>query len=222
MQAEIQALHANKTWTLVHSSSHMNLVTNKWVFKVKTQVDGSIKHYKTHLVARGFTQLMGLDYDETFSPFVKPATIQSIWLILTLALSHGWSLKQLNVSNDFLHEDLQEKVFLTQSPDFEDPDHFHYVCQLHKALYGLKQAPRAWYLKFSNYIQQLFSVFLMILHYFFNYKTLKFSFIYVDDIILIKSSSSTINKLISHLSTVFHIKDLGDLHFFLGVQIAQD
>jgi hypothetical protein len=152
MQAEITALASNNTWTLVPRRLDMNLVSSKWVFKIKTRSDGSIERYKGRLVARGFTQLPGLDYDETFSPVVKHGTIR---LILTLGLSHGWSIKQLDVSNAFLHGDLQERVYLSQPPGFEDSSHPHHVCHLHKALYGLKQAPRAWYMKFSAYIQQM-------------------------------------------------------------------
>ncbi|KAF5462902.1 hypothetical protein F2P56_018869 [Juglans regia] len=152
MQSEIDALHENKTWSLVPPSPDMNLVTSKWVFKVKTKADGSVERYKARLVARGFSQLHGLDYDETFSPVVRPATIR---LILHLALSQGWPLKQLDVSNAFLHGELQETVYLTQPQGFVDPQYPEYVCKLHKALYGLKQAPRACYLKFSNSLLQL-------------------------------------------------------------------
>ena len=110
------------------------------MFKIKTRSDGSIERYKARLVARGFSQQPGLDYDETFSPVIKRSTIR---FILTISLSQGWSVKQLDVSNVFLHGDLQEQVYLAQPPGFEDSSHPDYVCHLHKALFGLKQAPRA-------------------------------------------------------------------------------
>lgn len=116
----------------------MNLVGSKWGLKLKTQADGTIERYTARLVARGFTQLQGLDYDETFSLIVKPVTIR---MILNLTLPQAWPLKQLDVSNTFLHGDLQEPVFLTQPPGFEDPTRPNHVCLLHKVLYGLKQAP---------------------------------------------------------------------------------
>jgi hypothetical protein len=92
MQAEKNALHNNKTWTLVPRQATINIISSKWVFKIKTRSDGSIERYKARLVARGFSQQPGLDYDETFSPIIKPNTIQ---LILTIGLSQGWSVKQL-------------------------------------------------------------------------------------------------------------------------------
>jgi hypothetical protein len=98
--------------------------------------------YKAHLVAKGFKQRYGIDYEEIFSPVVKSATIR---LVLTLAVSRGWSLRQLNVKNAFLHGILEEEVYVKQPPGFEDPYTLHFICKLDKALYGLKQAPRAWF-----------------------------------------------------------------------------
>jgi Reverse transcriptase (RNA-dependent DNA polymerase) len=84
----------------------------------------------------------GLDYFDTYNPVIKPTTIR---VILTIALSKGWPLRQLDVNNAFLHGDIQGNVYMQQAPGFEDPSHPHLVCHLKKALYGLKQAPRAWF-----------------------------------------------------------------------------
>jgi hypothetical protein len=221
MQDEMDALHANHTWTLVPKTSDMNLVSSKWIFKVKTQSDGTINKYKARLVARGFTQLPGLDYDETFSPVVKPGTIQ---LILSIGLSHGWLIRELDASNAFFHGDLHERVYLAQPPGFEDPAHPYHVCLFHKALYGLKQAPRAWYLKFSNYIQQMGFTrcpYDQSLFYRQQSSDVLLLLIYVDDILLTGSSPSQISAFITHLSSVFRMKDLGDVHYFLGLQITR-
>ena len=106
--------------------------------RVKVNVDGSINKFKARLVAKSFHQVHGFDFHETFSPMVKPITIH---IVLTLGLSHGWELFQLDVNNAFLNGLLEESVFMTQPPGFEVGDR-SLVCKLNKTLYGLKQAPR--------------------------------------------------------------------------------
>jgi len=108
MQAEFDALQGNDTWTLVPRPPGVNLVTGKWVFRHKFKSDGSLDRYKARWVLRGFTQRPGIDYDETFSPVVKPATIR---VVLTLALSRSWPIHQLDAKNAFLHGTLNETVY---------------------------------------------------------------------------------------------------------------
>jgi hypothetical protein len=110
------------------------------VFKLKRKADGSIERYKARLVAKGFKQRFGYDYEETFSPVIKYATIR---LVLSLAISQDWSLRQLDVQNAFLHGQLEETMFMKQPPGFEDPGQPNHLCKLKKALYGLKLALRA-------------------------------------------------------------------------------
>ena len=98
-------------------------------------------------MVHGFTQQPGVDFDETFSPVVKPATIR---LLLSLAVTRGWSLRQLDVQNAFLHGVLEEEVYMRQPPGFVDPAQPHHLCRLVKALYGLKQAPRAWHARLGS------------------------------------------------------------------------
>ena len=97
--------------------------------------DGSISRYKARLVAKGFHQQASVDFHETFSPVVKPATVR---LVLGIVVSCRWVLRQLDVSNAFLHGFLKEKVFMHQSPGYVDSAHPDYVCKLYKSLYGLK------------------------------------------------------------------------------------
>jgi hypothetical protein len=135
MHKEFLALEKNKTWTLVKPQPGRNVIDCKWVFKLKHKADGSIERHKGRLVAKGFKQRLGIDYDGTFSPVVKPATIR---LVLSLVVSHGWDLRQLDVKNAFLHGILEEEVFMKQPPGFIDLDFPSYHCKLNKALYDLK------------------------------------------------------------------------------------
>jgi hypothetical protein len=135
MNDEYQALMDNKTWHLVPPSSTRNIIDCKWVFHIKKNTDGTIDRYKARLVAKGFKQRHDIEYEETFSPVVKSATIR---LVLTIAVTRGWSLRQLDVKNAFFHGVLEEEVYMKQPPGFEHPHTPHYICKLDKALYGLK------------------------------------------------------------------------------------
>jgi histone deacetylase 1/2 len=152
MQAEFDALIDNDTWRLVSRPSGVNVVTGKWIFRHKLHADGSLDRYKARWVLRGFTQRPGLDYDETFSPVVKPATIR---VILSLDLAQDWPIHQLDVKNAFLHGTLEETVYCVQPTGFVDPSRPGMVCRLNKSLYGLKQAPRAWHHRFASHLASL-------------------------------------------------------------------
>ena len=147
MEEEHATLLQNHTWDLVPCPPRANIISGKWVYKHKFQSDGSLERYKAHWVLRGFTQRPGVDFAETFSPVVKPATVRTV---LSLALSGGWPIHQLDVKNAFLHGTLSETVYCAQPSGFEDPVHPDFVCRLNKSLYGLKQAPRAWYSRFAT------------------------------------------------------------------------
>jgi histone deacetylase 1/2 len=153
MDDEYRALSLNHTWRLVDPPPGRHIVGCKWVFKLKQKPDGSIDRYKARLVAKGFTQRHGIDYTDTFfSPVVKPTTVR---LILSIAVSRGWVLQQVDVQNAFLHGDIQEEVYMCQPPGYVDPNFPNRVCRLQKSLYGLKQSPRAWYSKLSSKLQSL-------------------------------------------------------------------
>ena len=117
---EYGALIANQTWDLVPPSPHANIISEKWLYRDKHNADGSLARYKARWVVRGFSQQHGLDYDETFSPVVKPTTIRTV---LSLAVSSDWPIHQLDVKNTFLHGTLSETVYCQQPPSFVDPAH---------------------------------------------------------------------------------------------------
>lgn len=125
MDEEINALVKNQTWNLVPPDTSQNVVGCKWIFRIKKDKDGNIIQYKARYVARGFNQRPGINYGETFSPVVKPATIR---LILSLAVCQGWPLCQLDINNAFLQGTLTDDVYTIQPPGYCDPKHPTYVC----------------------------------------------------------------------------------------------
>ena len=149
MDDELTALARNHTWVLVPPPSNHNIVGCKLVFRIKRNLDGSISRYKACLVAKGFHQRPGVDYHDTFSPVVKSTTIR---VVLSIALSNGCPISQLDVNNAFLHGNLTEDVYMAQPPRYVDQDNPTHVCHLQKALYGLKQAHRAWYMELKTFL----------------------------------------------------------------------
>lgn len=222
MGSEFNALQQNGTWSLVPPRSDMNILPSKWVFKLKRRSDGSIERRKARLVANGFHQQEGIDYTETFSPVVKHSTIRTV---ISLAVHHKWPIRQLDVQNAFLHGILSEEVYMRQPSGFIDPNYPHYVCKLHKSLYGLKQAPRAWFQRFSDYLEELgfeeskadYSLFT-----FHQGAVIIILLIYVDDILITGNNSAHVSALIRNLGRLFAMKDLGPLHFFLGIEAMYD
>jgi hypothetical protein len=118
------------------------------VYKIKTKADGSIERYKARLVARGFQQSYGRDYEETFDPVAHMTTVRTL---IAVASIRSWTISLLGVKNAFLHGDLHEEVYMQPPPGVQVPD--GYVCHLRRALYGLKQAPRAWFECFTSVVK---------------------------------------------------------------------
>ncbi|KAE9588657.1 putative RNA-directed DNA polymerase [Lupinus albus] len=219
MGEEIEALHKNQTWELVPRIPNMHVIGSKWVFKSKLKPDGTLDRLKARLVTKGYHQVDGVDYTETFSPVIKPGTIR---LIITIALVQKWSIRQLDVKNAFLHGVLAENIYMEQPHGMTDPKYPNHVCKLQKALYGLKQAPRAWFDRFSSYLINygffcsLADPSLFILHSDVGSLIL---LLYVDDILLTGSTASLVTAFIQLLQSKFSMKDLGTLHHFLGIEI---
>jgi histone deacetylase 1/2 len=221
MDDEYKALVDNKSWHLVPHKKGSNLIDCKWVYRIKRKADGTIDRYKARLVAKGFKQRYGIDYEDTFSPIVEAATMR---LVLAILVSKGWSLRQLDVKNAFLHDVLEEEVYMKQQPGYENPKAPNLVCKLDKSLYGLKQAPRAWFSKLSSKLQELgflaskadTSLFI------YNKSGIDmFVLVYVDDIIVTSSSNKAVDALLQDLNLAFALKDLGDLHYFLGIEVKR-
>jgi histone deacetylase 1/2 len=169
-------------------------------------------------VAKGFLQTAGFDFTETFSPVIKPVTIR---IILTLAVTYKWQVQQIDINNAFLNGVLQEEVFMQQPVGFEVADK-SLVCKLHKSLYGLKQAPRAWYDRLTQALLQMGFVkrkcdpSLLVRSHKGQHT---YVLIYVDDILVTGSAPQLIQDVISKLNVSFALKQLGQVDYFLGIEV---
>lgn len=201
MVEEFQALMKKNTWELVPASSDHHLIRCKWFYKPKHDSNEAIVRYKRCLVAKGYSQQLDLNFQETFSLVIKMTTIH---LVIVLAMDFGWKIEQLDVKNSFLHGILLESICMTQPQGFVDSLHLTHVCRVKKAIYGHRQAPRSWYSRFSRFIVSLgFKVChsdhsLFVRH---NPKSVVILLIYVDDILVTGSNSSEIQSLLHSLYT---------------------
>jgi len=216
MQEEFDALQKNNTWSLVPLPPNRKAIGCNWVFRVKENSDGNLNKFKARLVAKGFHQVQGSDFTEAFSHVIKPIIIR---LILTLALSYKWPIQQLDVNNAFPNDIFEEEVYMQQPQGFENTD-YTLVCKLHKALYGQKQAPRQWFERLTTALIQVDfqaskcdpSLFTYAKH-----KQVVYLLVYVDEIITTGNSSSLVSALVKRLDSVFSLKQLGVLDYFLGI-----
>ncbi|GKB75211.1 copia LTR rider [Tanacetum coccineum] len=223
MEEEMSSLKKNHTWELVDQPPGQKLVSCKWLYKIKEGIEGVQKpRYKARLVARGFTQRAGIDYNEVFSPVVRHTSIR---VILSLTACEDYELEQLDVKMAFLHGNLEETIYMRQPPGFEE-GMGNKVCLLKKSLYGLKQSPRQWYKRFDVYmISNGFSrssydncV------YFKEFAPGMYIYLllYVDDMLIACKSKSEIEYTKGLLRKEFDMKELGPARKILGMEIVRD
>ena len=143
----MNSLQKNTTWELVSLPSRRKLVQCKWVFRTKVAADGNTDKYKSRLVAKGFSQVQGVEYHETFALVAK---MDSIRLVFAISASKHWEVHHMDVKSDFMHGYIHEEIYMKQPEGYiTDP---YLVCKLKKSLYGLKQAPREWYSKMDAFL----------------------------------------------------------------------
>ncbi|CAM8984564.1 unnamed protein product [Rhodiola kirilowii] len=222
MQKEILALEHNQTWELTTLPIDKQAVDCKWVFKIKHNSDGTVERYKARLVAKGFTQIEGIDYHDTFAPVVKMTTVRCV---LVVAAVRKWPLFQLDVNNAFLHGLLDEDVYMKLPSGFyPQARNQGLVCKLQRSIYGLKQASRQWFSRFSDaliafgFVKSFndYSLFTLTTNEHF-----LILLVYVDDVVLTGTSSALIEKVKLFIHDKFQIKDLGNLKYFLGLEVAR-
>ena len=218
MSTEMDAFACNGTFTLVPRKADTNVVGCRWLYKNKFHPDGTRRCSKSRLVAKGYNQEFGRDYAETFSPVVKSTTLR---LVLDVAISNSWPVKQRDVNNAFLQGTLKEEVYMDQPPGYLDQDRPDYVCRLHKAVYGLKQAPRAWYTELRTFLlglgfkNSLADTSLFVLH---SDNHHIYLLVYVDDIVVTGNTNIGIQQTLRLLAERFSVKDAEDLKYFLGIE----
>ena len=220
---ELASQAKNKTWTLVPRSEASNILTSRWVFNVKQIPDGSgntVESPKARLVARGFQQVEGLDYTETYAPVIKFTTIR---LLLSLVAHYDLELHQMDVVTAFLNGDLDEDIYMEQPEGCIDENKRDCVCKLAKALYGLKQAHRQWHAKVDDfligelgfetsrsdpclYIKRVQNTIMLVA-------------LYVDDLLLAGSHLDAITWIKGELNKRFEMKDLGEAKVCIGLEI---
>ncbi|KAK9024988.1 hypothetical protein V6N11_064889 [Hibiscus sabdariffa] len=222
MRSEMDSMSDNQVWTLVEPPEGIKPIGCKWVFKKKTDMDGNVQTYKGRLVAKGYRQIHGIDYDETFSPV---AMFKSIRILFAIAAFHDYEIWQMDVKTAFLNGKLEEDVYMTQPEGFVTPENAGKVCKLQRSIYGLKQASGSWNLRFNDAIKE----FGLIrnedepcVYKKFSGSIVSFLILYVDDILIIGNDIPTLQSVKAWLSSCFSMKDLGEAAYILGVKINRD
>ena len=219
---ELKSIEKNLVWSLVDLPAGTKPIGLRWIFKVKRNSDGSINKYKACLVAKGYVQQHGVDFDEVFAPVARLETIR---LLVSIAAMNGWEVHHLDVKTTFLHGELNEIVYVTQPEGFEVKGSEKKVYKLHKALYGLKQAPRAWNHKL-NHILLEFGFKRCLKEASVYRKTVDTSIlvvaVYVDDLFVTGASRKVINMFKVEMASKFEMSDLGKLGYYLGIEVSQE
>ncbi|GJX43405.1 retrovirus-related pol polyprotein from transposon TNT 1-94, partial [Tanacetum coccineum] len=221
MQEELNQFIANDVWELVPQPRNMTIIGTKWVFINKLDENGVVSQNKARLVAQGYNQQESIDYDETYAPVAR---LESIRILLAYACALDFKLFQMDVKSAFLNGFINEEVYVAQPSgfiDFEKPDH---VYKLKKALYGLKQAPKAWYDRLKAFLIKHEYKMGMVDNTLFTKKkspNLIIVQIYVDDIIFGSTCQDMCDEFAKIMHDEFEMSMMGELNFFLGLQIKQ-
>lgn len=221
MREEIESMHRNDAWELVDLPPNKNLVGCKWVFKLKTDTEGNPNRYRARLVAQGFSQKYGVDYDEVFAPTVQAATIR---FLLSLAGERKYVVRHMDIKAAFLNGRLKEEIFMKQPPGFIDKTHSTKVCKLKRSLYGLKQAAHVWNERLTTVLQQLGYQKCAEDDCLFIRTTTNgscFVLLHVDDILSLTPDLENALKLENGIASVFEITVLGDVKQFLGMKVQR-
>jgi hypothetical protein len=221
MNDELDQIEKNNTWEMVHRPEGKNIIGSKWIFKNKLNEQGQVVRNKARLVCKGYAQIEGLDFDETFAPVAR---LEAIRIFLAYACKKRFKVYQMDVKSSFLNGDLNEEVYMEQPEGFKLYNNPDLVCKMKKALYGLKQAPRAWYHNLNMYLKDKGfkrGTFDNNLYIKTEGNDLLIVLVYVDDIIFGCNKVSLVQWFASSMGSEFEMSMIGELLFFLGLQITQ-
>ncbi|PSE80603.1 hypothetical protein C7G70_19195, partial [Acinetobacter baumannii] len=220
--SEINSLRKNETWVLVPLPKGRKAIGCRWVFRIKENQAGDIERFKARLVAKGFLQKFGIDYEETFAPVAK---FTSIRMLLSLAAKYNLTVHQMDVKTAFLNGWLDEDIYMVQPDGYVDEAHPDFVCKLKRSLYGLKQSPRMWNQTIDKFMLELGFKKCEADHCIYvkrNDQDMIFVALYVDDLILASNNDELLKSTKEALSVRFEMTDMGQLKYFLGMEIDQD
>jgi histone deacetylase 1/2 len=219
---EFASLLGMQTWKLVPRPAKRKIIKSKWVFKIESRPDQSIQKLKARLVAMGYSQVQGLDYDEVFSPTLRLETLR---LIFSLLASRNWKGRQVDFKTAFLNGHLDTPIYMEQPPGFEDPQHPDWVCEVSRSLYGLKQSPRQWNVELHKALLNLGltnSAYDPTLYFKIQSGQLIGALTtHVDDLAIV-GEPSFVDSLISSVGKRFKIGADEDLNHFLSIKITRD
>ena len=224
IQDELESLERNNTWELVKLPAGRKPVGCKWVFKKKLGADGTVERFKARLVAKGFSQQPGMDFQDTFAPVAK---FSSVRLLLSLAASQNLEIHQMDIKTAFLNGVLEEEIYMEQPEGCIAPGTENLVCRMKKSLYGLKQAPRAWNQRLDASLQRFGFKKCSSDHCMYTWNGtgntgMVYLLVYVDDLIIATKDLETLQTVKQHLKDQFDVTDMGELKFFLGIQITRN
>ncbi|WVZ87388.1 hypothetical protein U9M48_034029 [Paspalum notatum var. saurae] len=221
MEEEMNAIMENGTWELVEPPPSCRPISLKWVYKVKRDELGEVVRHKARLVARGFVQREGVDFNEVFA---SVARMESVRLLLALAATRAWNVHHMDVKSAFLNRDLKEEVYVNQSPGYVVNSQGHRVLRLRKALYGLRQAPRAWNQKLDTVLKEMEFKRCESEHALYTRRAEHGQLVvgvYVDDLVITGASKKEIEAFKAQMKKTFRMSDLGLLTYYLGIEVEQ-
>ncbi|KAE9282703.1 hypothetical protein PF008_g27586 [Phytophthora fragariae] len=219
-QAEYDALMKNCTWELVPRQTNMKVLRNRWVFRVKYLANGEVDRFKARVVIKGFMQVYSVDYLEVYSPVVR---LEALRVLLTLAAVWDYEVHQMDVTTAFLNGKIDVEAYIEQPEGFKVPGKEDWVCHVQKSLYDLKQAPRVWFQLLKSFLdeqgfkllQSEACVAVKVIN-----GQLVFIPLYVDDLIMFAPNMELINLMKQMFCERFEMKDLGELYYILGWEVA--